>query len=74
MRSAKFRFVKVSRVLMCVADMVDRNPKTNFEKVDGVDKSRVIDLATGTQTKLVRRNQIYEMAMGVVDRGFPRQR
>ena len=63
---------------MCVADMVDRNQKVIFEKVDGVDKSRVIDLATGTETKLVRQNQIYEMVMEVVNGpqaalGFPRQ-
>ena len=75
MRSAKFRLAKVFRALMCVADMVDRNQKVIFEKVDGVDKSRVADLATGTETQLVRRSQIYEMVMEVVAaRGFPRQR
>ena len=65
LRSAKFRVAKVSRALMCVADMVDNEQRVIFDRTNGVDSSRMIDKATGIETPIVRRNRVYEFDLHV---------
>ena len=82
MRSASFRVAKVSRPLMCVADMVDKGQTIVFTRGrDGRDASYMLDGGTGVQTAIDRRNKVYEIPFHVdLDRSlksksdFPRQR
>ena len=66
LRSARFRVAKVSRALMCVADMVDQGQRVVFELgADGKDGSYVLDRKTGIQTPIERRNRVYEFVLEV---------
>ena len=65
-RLAKFRVAKVSRPLMCVADMVDQNQMVVFDKdSDGADCSYIYDKTSKSKYSIPRRNKIYELEMHV---------
>ena len=65
MRRANFRVGKVSRALMCVADMVDAGQKVTFDRDENGDCSTILDKATGTSTPIPRKNKIYAVKLHV---------
>ena len=60
LRSAKFWVAKVSRALMYVADMVDQRQRVIFDRDDDGDCSYILDKKTSIQTRIERRNRVYE--------------
>jgi len=65
-RLARFRVAKVSRPLMCVADMVDAGQRVVFDRNKaGRDCSYVEDKSTNVKTPIVRKNRVYELELHV---------
>ena len=65
--SATFRVAAVHRPLMSVSEMVDKDLKVIFDKVEGADASRIEFKKSGESVPIERRDKVYVLPLHLIN-------